>query len=675
VKKVIFNIPAMVKLPNDERVVIVALGESGSGKSNILNLILNTPGEQKIFFPEGEGAEPCTLNPQEEVGCWRGDPGRQITVFDTPGLSSEDGVDADLSNLRRVSSLIKDLSYINCFLIVVRSGQSRFLAQHQKMFESLEAVFGTKFWQNVVFDIAGDCNGRDRKNLERWIAKLGEKFPNSMDVKQVYMNTTTLELDTLEELWQIIDNFSRYSFASPVKPDIRAPTPDILLSSRRTQSPDVTVTSSASSRSSSRLGGSLTDIRSRSDYSPSRYISSPSRIERPSILDLPYMPPLPPRSPTHSRRRSAYQPPRSVTSTPRLPRSFMPSMSLTEDFSTSKYSSTPRFGRRSYRETSPILSSYSCRSSREPSPDVCGSRFKTVGIPTYLRTCNAYSQPFTKAMRASRLELSHASEDRILLEGSDPIPYPDLEDLDAILRLPYDPDLMSIGHQSLDFIPLTQTSLAFSPPVLYAATTCLDTTNLLISLPWEEETTREEEEAEEICEEEREETFKAKKVTTKDRSSELMKPDTLVVKNPYNYVKRALLPKVKYHWDQGFRQGTTGWEKVPVIKLKVKYNEEDKEVLPAYISVEGGRWCESKRLRMEGGHKAKCKLRATQGPEFQIRVVPLDRDQKQESWVPEFIVSILSTEGKHLKEDDESKKEEGEKEKWIKAHVTPCTPE
>ena len=63
----------------------------------------------------------------------------------------------------------------------------------------------------------------------------------------------------------------------------------------------------------------------------------------------------------------------------------------------------------------------------------------------------------------------------------------------SILRLPYDPDLMSIGHQSLDFIPLTQTSLAFSPPVLYAATTCLDTTNLLISLPWQEEPTREEE--------------------------------------------------------------------------------------------------------------------------------------------------------------------------------------
>ena len=37
-----------------------------------------------------------------------------------------------------------------------------------------------------------------------------------------------------------------------------------------------------------------------------------------------------------------------------------------------------------------------------------------------------------------------------------------------------------------------------------------------------------------------------------------------------NYVKKALLPKVKYHWDKGFRQASSGaWEKVPVVKMKV----------------------------------------------------------------------------------------------------------
>ena len=38
----------------------------------------------------------------------------------------------------------------------------------------------------------------------------------------------------------------------------------------------------------------------------------------------------------------------------------------------------------------------SCRSSRETSPIGGSSNFKTVGIPTYLRTCTAYKQPFTR---------------------------------------------------------------------------------------------------------------------------------------------------------------------------------------------------------------------------------------------------------------------------------------
>merc|ERR1712200_139805 len=117
---------------------------------------------------------------------------------------------------------------------------------------------------------------------------------------------------------------------------------------------------------------------------------------------------------------------------------------------------------------------------------------------------------------------------------------------------------------------------------------------------------------------------KARRASVKPENN-LNKPETLVLKNPYNYVKRALLPRVKYHWDQGFRQGKQGWEKTPVIKLKLKYNEEDKDLLPSYVSVEGGRWCESKRIRMEG-HKAKAKLRATEGPEFCFRCVPLDSE-------------------------------------------------
>ena len=62
-----------------------------------------------------------------------------------------------------------------------------------------------------------------------------------------------------------------------------------------------------------------------------------------------------------------------------------------------------------------------------------------------------------------------------------------------------------------------------------------------------------------------------------------MSSEQLVLKNSFNLVKKALLPKIKYHWDQGFKQGASGWEKCPVIKLKIKYGEEDQDLLPPVL--------------------------------------------------------------------------------------------
>jgi len=288
--------------------------------------------------------------------------------------------------------------------------------------------------------------------------------------------------------------------------------------------------------------------------------------------------------------------------------------------------------------------------------------YKTVGIPTYLRTCTAYKKPFTKAMREGRLALSYASEDRILLDKSEDIPYPDLEQLDAVIRVPFGEGLVCAPCESTEFPRPPGTILDLPPLDTFTASPAVDTfTFLVLSVAGLER--REEEETEDWRPAELE-TCKARRSSYKEDTSHLVRPDTLVLKNPLNFVKKALLPKVKYHWDQGFRQGSSGWEKVPVIKFKLKYNEEDKELLPSYISVEGGRWCESKRIRMEG-HKAKCKLRATEGPEFDIRVVPLDREQKLESSIPEFLLTILPG----------PKETQGDKEKWMKGEVRPSLPE
>ena len=115
----------MVKLPSDPRLVIAAIGESGEGKSTLLNLILNTPGENKIFFEVSEAPEACTLSPRAEDGFWRGDPNRPITVIDTPGLGAEEGPEKDLQQVHDVVKILKMFGHVDAFIIVLKSGQSR----------------------------------------------------------------------------------------------------------------------------------------------------------------------------------------------------------------------------------------------------------------------------------------------------------------------------------------------------------------------------------------------------------------------------------------------------------------------------------------------------------------------------------------------------------------------
>ena len=160
------------------------------------------------------------------------------------------------------------------------------------------------------------------------------------------------------------------------------------------------------------------------------------------------------------------------------------------------------------------------------------------------------------------------------------------------------------------------------------------------------------------------EEFKARKTSEPKIELELFKPESLMAKNPFTLIKKALLPKIKYHWDQGFSQGPGGWQKVPIIKLKLKYNEEDQELLPPSISVEGGRYCENKRVKLDGG-RAKLKLKTGQVEDVQLRGIPLDKDGKQEAWIPEFLFTVNRT--------DLEQRKEGEK--WTKAVVTPAMPE
>ena len=104
-------------------------------------------------------------------------------------------------------------------------------------------------------------------------------------------------------------------------------------------SPDISTSSNHSTNASitpSLTHNLVSSTATCTDWSRSRQL----RTSMSDLLDIPGLPcALPPRSPTFGRRRtSRYEPPSPSSMSPsRLPRSYMPSFSSTEDFTSARY--------------------------------------------------------------------------------------------------------------------------------------------------------------------------------------------------------------------------------------------------------------------------------------------------------------------------------------------------
>ena len=308
------------------------------------------------------------------------------------------------------------------------------------MFQTFQDVFGSKFWKNSIIDVSHNCDARNKKKVDAWLEKLANKFPAALDAlpSKVFIDAPEMENETLEDFYFLCkskDEFACCDFQSVSeekvnKQQINSSIEDISQSSDcisaesddRLRIQDSTDFDHSRPQSRSAFNNSY-DCPSRP--SSSMYLEVPKTISRSDMnLHRPVsrsdlslnLPPLPPRSPTlPSRRRTLPSPTytscRSLTSTPRLPRAFLPSFSPTDEFSSFSSSMSPslsRLSRRSLRETSPGFHnrtfsretspiSFSCRNSRESSPSPTNKpNYPTIGLPTYLRTSYAHKFPFTK---------------------------------------------------------------------------------------------------------------------------------------------------------------------------------------------------------------------------------------------------------------------------------------
>lgn len=613
--------------------VMVCVGEAGGGKSSLLNFLLSKPGHTRDnqIFLEGEGAEPCTKHTNNKAGFWRGNPDRPVTAVDTAGVG--EGPEEDTRHVLDAIDHLKSLGYVHVFVIVVKGGQLRFLSQHQIMFRMFETMFGESFWENVVIDVSNQMNDKSRNNFESWMQKLCDNFPaaNLARLRKVYVDVEMADESTIEHFWNICKQMKKY------------PCQDF--HTAKTQIKKLEDKCNKVVRDVDKMKLSLDTFKEEQVTKMyDREVST--TLPRGEIpVAFPYSPLLPPRSPTFSKPLRVSRTPSftsgSLTNL-QLPKSYMPPTNLVDPFIPTS-SVTLRSLRRSRtrdmfslcsRETSPVSS---ISSSRETSPSrsvKIRHNSSSSSIPTFLRTSYAMKYPFIKAVKDnSEPLLNHATEERVLLESIDFFYLTSAPHFHTV-SVKKEPSnighMISIAYQTMDFL--------------------LDEhmENMVMEIESKEipnfETVTELEEEE--------------------RNLDLLEPDTPTDDNPLLMVRKALLPKIKYRWEQGFRQGTTGWEKVPILKIKFKYGEEESLLLPAILSVEGGRWCESKKVPLDIG-RGKVKLKADEDTAPQLRVVPLNKEERQEMWVPEFLFSVETA----------YKAERLAGDKWCKVKLSPAMPE
>jgi len=187
---------------------MVILGDAGSGKSCLaLALIGEDVMCTNCTFPICPNTDSCTNQTSYAVAPWLGNPDNQdFTIVDTPGYSDSDG-DMDELVEEMITILNDEVQSANAIIFAIDSTSPRFSADVIKMLHEIEALFGTKMWNNIILEMTKfsydadeiddrekECElyPRDCRNETYWYIEMNrlleEEFHIGMSLPMVFID-------------------------------------------------------------------------------------------------------------------------------------------------------------------------------------------------------------------------------------------------------------------------------------------------------------------------------------------------------------------------------------------------------------------------------------------------------------------------------------------------------
>lgn len=217
---------------------IVVLGSTGVGKSSLANVLVGRSHKyQGANFREGcfkvkSGSEAVTKQTCADQAHFLGNSSyAKFTVIDTPGFG-ESIRDERLHVQTLVKRFKHDFKYLHVFVILFKQNDNRLTAALWDMLYIFQAMFGPKFWSNVILGATHwnysprmrDIRVQQKMNESTWRSNLNTALQGELnfdvDLPAVFIDTfhnqeKQDEVDKFSENTQLLWTFAQRKLGQP----------------------------------------------------------------------------------------------------------------------------------------------------------------------------------------------------------------------------------------------------------------------------------------------------------------------------------------------------------------------------------------------------------------------------------------------------------------------------